>query len=95
VVVQPLESLPSGPGKVLALTAVRAPLGLHEEVRHCWYLDGKLLFASAYYPVTGGRIEGYRFWTQITWKGSFRGEELLVDVETRGGQLIGRARLSR
>lgn len=95
VIVQPLEPLPSGPGKVLALTAIRAPLGLHEQIRHCWYLDGKLLFASAYHTVTGGREEGYRFWTQITWKDAFKGKELLVDVETRGGQLIGRTRLPR
>jgi hypothetical protein len=96
VIVEPLQALPSpASGKIVALTAIKAPLGLHEKIRHCWYLDGKLLYASAYYPVTGGREEGYRIWTHITWKDTFRGEELLVDVETRGGQLIGRARLPR
>lgn len=96
VIVGPLQALPSpGSGKIVALTAIKAPLGLQEEIRHCWYLDGKLLYASAYYPVTGGRKEGYRIWTQITWKDAFGGEELLIDIETRGGQLIGRARLPR
>jgi len=94
-VAEPINALPSGTGKVLALTAIRAPLGLHEEIRHCWYLDGKLLFASGYHALTGGREQGYRFWTQITWKDAFKGKELLVDVETRGGQLIGRTRLSQ
>jgi len=95
VITGPLEKLPAGPGKIVALTAIKAPLGLEERIRHCWYLDGKLLFASAYHQVTGGRREGYRLWTQITWKDAFNGRELLVDVETRGGQLIGRARLPR
>jgi len=93
VIAGPLQALPAGSGKIVALTAIKAPLGLQERIRHCWYLDGKLLFASAYHSVTGGRKEGYRIWTQITWKEAFRGKELHVDVETRGGQLIGRARL--
>jgi hypothetical protein len=91
----PLESLPSGPGRIIALTAIKAPLGLHEKVRHVWSSNGKLLYASPFYTVTGGREGGYRIWTQITWSDANNGLPLVLDVETRGGQLIGRAKLSR
>lgn len=89
----PLASIPSGQGKIIALTAIKAPMGLEEKVRHRWYLDGRLLYVSNYYSVTGGRRDGYRIWTQITWKDTLKGRFLVVDVETQGGQLIGRARL--
>ncbi len=91
----PLAALPPpGSGKIAALTAIKAPLGLHEKVRHAWYLDGRLVYASPYYAVTGGREDGFRIWTQITW--NFReGRSLAVDVETRGGQLIGRKYLKK
>ena len=91
----PLDTIPSSPGKIVALTAIKAPMGLEERVRHRWYLDGKVIFASNYYPVTGGRKEGYRIYTQITWQEGFEGRVLMVDVETQGGQLIGRARLRK
>jgi hypothetical protein len=95
-IAEPLRTLPApGSGKIVALTAIQAPLGLRENVRHAWFLDGKLLYASPYYPVTGGREEGFRIWTQITWKDSLNGNQLVLDVETRGGQLIGRARLGK
>jgi hypothetical protein len=91
-----LNSLPaSGPMNIVGLTAINAPLGLRENVRHLWRLDGRILYASPYYSVTGGRKEGYRIWTQITWSGNLPGGALVLDVETRGGQLIGRAKLSR
>jgi len=68
-------------------------LSLKEEVRHCWYINREAVFISGYHTVTGGRKEGYRLWSQITYKGSRAGEVVTVDVETKGGQLIGRARL--
>jgi hypothetical protein len=92
-IVSPIHSLPAGPGRIAALTAIKAPLGLEEKVRHLWYLDDKVIFASKYYSVTGGRKEGYLLWTQITWKPGSGGRVLTVDVETQSGQLIGRAQL--
>ncbi len=92
-IVTPLDRLPSGPGKIVALTAVQAPMGLEERVRHKWRLDGRVVYASDYYSVTGGRKEGYRIWTQVTWKKGLQGQVLTVDIETRNGQLIGRATL--
>ena len=89
----PLATVPSAPGKIAVLTAIDAPLSLQEEVRHCWYINREAVFISGYHTVTGGRKEGYRLWSQITYKGSRAGEVVTVDVETKGGQLIGRARL--
>ena len=89
----PLTTLPQSPGRIIGLTSIRAPLGLQEDVRHVWYLNGRRLYASPLYSVTGGRDAGYRIWTQVSSAGS--GSDLVLDVETRGGQLIGRARLSR
>lgn len=94
-IVSPIDSIPTGPGKIAALTAIKAPMGLQENVRHLWYLDDKVIFASSYHPVTGGRKEGYRLWTQITWKSGLTGRVLTVDVETQSGQLIGRAQLKQ
>lgn len=92
-IVAPLNQLPSAPGAIVALTAIKAPLGLEEHVRHSWYLDGKILYVSKYFTLTGGNKDGYRIWTQITWRKDLKGRVLTVDVETQGGQLIGRAQL--
>jgi hypothetical protein len=90
----PLETFPhAASGQIVGLTAIKAPMGLQERVRHCWYLDGQLLFASPYYPVTGGREEGYRIWTRVTVTSDRGSSRLDLEVETRGGQLIGRATL--
>lgn len=95
-IVAPAACLPaSAPGKLAGLTSIVAPMGLQERVRHRWYLDGRLLYASPHYSVTGGRKEGYRIWSQITWGAELRGRMLTLDVETRAGQLIGRATLAR
>jgi len=95
-VVSPIAELPAGgSGDIVALSAIKAPLGLREEVRHRWYLDGKLLYSSPVYSVTGGRQEGYRVWTRVTWRQGLEGSVLVLDVETRSGQLIGRATLKK
>jgi hypothetical protein len=92
-IVTPLDAIPSSPGRIAVLTAIKAPMGLKETVRHRWTLDGKVVYVSNYFSVTGGRKEGYRLSSQITWKAGTAGHVLVVDVETQSGQLIGRARL--
>ncbi len=92
-VVSPLDSVPTSPGKIVAVTSIKAPLGLEEKVRHRWLLDGKVIFVSRLYSVAGGRKQGYRLWTQIIWNDKMAGRVLAVEVETQSGQLIGRARL--
>jgi len=90
----PLEALePGGPVRLYGVTAIRAPLGLKEKVRHRWYLDGKPIFASTAFEITGGRKDGFRLWTICTIEKLSAGDELYIDAETEGGQLIGRARI--
>jgi len=92
-VVGPLDKLPPGPCRIALITAIKAPLGLRESVRHRWALDGDTLFVSRPMSVTGGRKQGYLLWTQIFLRKDQAGRVLTVDIETEGGQLIGRARL--
>ncbi len=75
------------------LTAIKAPLGLEERVRHRWYENGELICVSPFYHMIGGREEGFRLWTACTLDRISRGTELRLDLETEGGQLIGRAGL--
>ncbi len=84
------ELAPGQPVRVYALTAIKAPLGLKEGVQHRWYQNGKLLWASPFYDVTGGREEGFRLWTVANFGPASPRTELRLDVETEGGQLIGR-----
>jgi hypothetical protein len=73
------------------LTAIKAPLGLREKVQHRWYMNGKLVFASPFYNMIGGREEGFRHWTSYTFERIPPGAGLRLDLVTEGGQLIGRA----
>ena len=92
-VVTPLSNLKiSGPARFYGLTAIRAPLGLRETLQHRWYLDGRLVCASPFYTVVGGREAGFRLWTACTFETIPGGAELILDLKTEGGQLVGRAR---
>jgi hypothetical protein len=86
-----LEGTQRGP--LYVLTSIYAPLGLHDRVRHVWYVDGEQVWASRWYDVDGGRTEGYRLWTGRGTLPLTPRSRVHVDVETEGGQLIGRARL--
>jgi hypothetical protein len=87
------ELPPAAPLQLYGLTAIKAPLGLEERVRHRWYETGKLLCASPFYSITGGREKGFRLWTSCTLSSIVPGTVLRLDLETEGGQLIGRAEL--
>jgi hypothetical protein len=94
VVPRTLDALPSGfTGRLYVVTAISAPLGLRDRVRHVWRIDGTEVQTSPYYEVTGGRTEGYRLWTVRTLDANATPSRIEVDVETEGGQLIGRATL--
>jgi hypothetical protein len=73
------------------MTSIVAPQGLQDNVRHRWFRDGEQFYQSPDYPVAGGREGGYRVWTYATPGPDVR--RLRVDVETAGGQLIGRVTL--
>ncbi len=92
-VVAPLSELKTGgPARFYGLASIKAPLGLRETLQHRWYLNDKLVCASPFYSVVGGREAGFRLWTSCTFASIPRGAELRLDLRTEGGQLVGRAR---
>jgi len=93
-IVSPLTELNSaGPLQLNGLTAIKAPLGLKEKLQHRWYENGKLVCPSPFYNVVGGREEGFRLWTGCAFNNVQPHTELRLDIETEGGQLVGRAKL--
>lgn len=94
-VIDPLQSMPRGyQGRIYGVSAIRAPLGLKDRVRHRWVLGARTVQTSPYYTVTGGRLEGFRLWTSVVID-TAGDERLDLWVETEGGQIIGRGRLAR
>jgi hypothetical protein len=88
----PIEALPVGwTGRVYGVTSIYAPLGLRDRVGHRWYQDGRLVYASPFYRLEGGRPEGFRLWTFAPATGVRPTTRLSVEVWTEGGQLVGRA----
>jgi uncharacterized protein DUF5924 len=79
--------------QLFGLTAIKAPLGLREKLRHRWYENGKAVYASSFHDIVGGRAAGFRLWTSYTFAGIAPGAIIQLDLETEGGQLIGRAAL--
>lgn len=91
-VVRPIETMPEGwSGRVYAVTAIYAPLGLRDRIGHRWYQDRRLVYASPFYTLEGGRSEGFRLWTSAQVKDVRPGTRLRLDVLTEAGQLVGRA----
>ena len=88
------DTLPAGwSGTLDAVTAVRAPMGLQEGVRHRWRIDGVDVRTTASYRVEGGRPGGFRVWTALPIDGAPADARIALDVETAGGQIIGRGTL--
>jgi len=93
-VTSPIEELPvRWAGRVYAVTAIYAPLGLRDRIGHRWYQDGQLVYASPFYRLEGGRPGGFRLWTSAPAKDVRPGTRLRVDVRTEAGQLVGRAEI--
>lgn len=89
-----LTSLPGGwNGRLYAVTAVYAPLGLRDRLAHRWYQDGRLIYSSNSYVLTGGRSEGFRLWTSGVLKDLRPDSRVQLDVRTEAGQLVGRAEI--
>jgi hypothetical protein len=80
-------------GQLYGLTAIRAPLGLREKLRHRWFENGNLVCASALHDVVGGRTEGFRLWTSCAIGRVGASTNIRLDLETEGEQLVGRATL--
>jgi len=91
----PLEAWPAGAGGRLAVvTAIRAPAGLHDRVRMVWRVDDAEFQRSRSIDVAGGRSAGYRVWSAVAVPATRAGQQVTLDLETDGGQLIGRASLA-
>jgi hypothetical protein len=91
-IVEPLARVePANEIRIYALTAIKAPLGLRERLQHRWRLNGRIVCTSPFYDIVGGREEGFRLWTSCVFSSVPRSAAIRVDVETEGGQLIGRA----
>jgi hypothetical protein len=82
---------PGWEGRLYVVTAIKAPLGLEDRVGHRWYRNGRLVYASPFYVLVGGRTEGFRLWTHHSFGRLAAGETLRVDTRTESGQLIGRS----
>jgi hypothetical protein len=77
---------------LVAYTAVYAPAGLRQSIRHIWRRGGEMVDVVDLAPVRGGRREGFRTFSRKT---SFPADPTgrwSVDVVTSSGQLIGRLR---
>jgi len=76
-------------GKELwAYTPVFAPSGMTDTLVHDWTANGQNV-ASVRLGLQGGRKEGFRTWSSSRWSSAKPGE-VQVDVNTSGGQLVGR-----
>lgn len=77
---------------LVAYTAVLAPAGLSQPIRHVWRHEGRTVTVVDLSPVRGGRREGFRTYSR---KATFPADPAgrwCVDVVTGSGQLIGRLR---
>jgi Family of unknown function (DUF5924) len=88
------EAEPGQARRLHVITPIKAPLGLKETVQHRWHKNGRLVWASPFIQVTGGREQGFRLWTNYQFDVLEPGAVIRVDAVTEGGQLIGRARLN-
>jgi hypothetical protein len=82
-------------GELAAYTAVYAPAGVRQAIRHVWWRDGELMaWVALPTPVMGGRMQGFRTYSRYTeFKPPMAGR-YHVDVVTASGQLIGRLRFT-
>ncbi len=90
--IKPFESISSkGLDTIYCYTSIFAPMGIHETLWHVWKKDGAVV-QKIPQEITGGRKEGFRTWSKRTAVGNNAKGKWTVDVETDGGQMIGRVR---
>jgi hypothetical protein len=73
-----------------AQTAIYAPAGLTQPIRHVWRRGGEVVNVIELSPVRGGRRGGFRTFSRKTAFPADPTGPWSVDVATAGGQLIGR-----
>lgn len=77
---------------LIAYTAVYAPAGLRQSIRHVWRREGQVVDIVELSPVYGGRREGFRTYSRKTAFPPDPTGRWVVDIATGSGQLIGRLR---
>lgn len=77
---------------LVAFTAIYAPAGLRQRVRHVWRREGEVVDVVPLSPVHGGRREGFRTYSRKTAFPAVVTGRWTVDVVTDFGQLVGRVR---
>jgi hypothetical protein len=75
---------------LVAYTAIYAPAGLRQPIRHVWRRDGRVVDVVELSPVFGGRREGFRTFSRKTGFPADAIGRWSVDVVTSAGQLVGR-----
>ncbi len=91
VPVQPFTEMMDGSHpQAYYFTAIFAPLGLHEGIRHVWKHEGKEVSNIDLREIRGGREQGFRTWSRHTLREG--PGEYEIEVWTAGGQLVGEGR---
>ena len=84
---------PASAGRLYAVTAVVAPVGLNDRVSLRWRQGPRTLWISPAHDIAGGRAQGFRLWSAVPADRLGGADPLQLDVVTEAGQLIGRAAL--
>jgi hypothetical protein len=74
------------PDRLVCLTAIAAPRGLKDRLRHVWRQDGETRAEMAL-EIRGGRAQGFRAWST---RRSPTPGRWTCTVETQSGQVLGR-----
>ena len=80
------------PDPIYCYTAIQAPRGLHDEIEHRWFHDGRLINTVELKGISGGRTAGYRTWSV---KRNFPKNpfgDWRCEARTKAGQLVGEIR---
>jgi len=80
------DTFDAPPARLVCLTAIAAPRGLKDRLRHVWYRDGERR-AEAALDIRGGRTQGFRAWSIQRTPAAGR---WTCTVETESGQELGR-----
>jgi hypothetical protein len=84
--VDPADAFEAPIERLVCLTAVTAPRGLRDRLRHVWSHDG-VRRSQVALEVRGGRALGFRAWS---WQRNPAPGRWTCTVETETGQLLGR-----
>jgi hypothetical protein len=84
-VLDPTTELSTVPNQLVCFTAIDAPRGLRDKLRHAWHHD-HTRFAPLELEVRGGRDQGFRTWS---YKHNLKPGKWTCTIETESGQLLG------